>query len=268
VQRLIIDRAASRREIERYARGMKTLVVALGFLAVVGCGGGKKTKTNGDLQNEYGAKLKPRMEALIAAGKVADQNRGTLGAAGDPPAGIDVDYNEDDHAGNTVIAQFDDLASLTEDAKPAFRFSDLSNDEVRTAKSWTGAKVGLQSGDWSVFEPALQHVVGAKYVLVVFPNLIAPPSMGIGGTSFTAGQASATVVLVEIDGAKPLGGFEVKATNSGEIMTKKSSGLGAGEQKQRKIEADLAAQLGKEIADGIRKRWKGAKAPYNWGLGW
>ncbi len=240
--------------------------IALCVLALIGCGGGNGTsKTRQDLEAEYGTKLKPRMESLIAAGKVADQNRSSLGIVGNPPADVDLDYNEEDHAGNTVIVQFDDLASASEDANPSFRFADLDHDEVRTAKSWTGAKVGLKSGNFGVFEAALQHVVGAKYVLVVFPTLLAAPSLGLGATTFVPGQAQATVVLVEIQGAKPLGGFEVKVTNSDEVMMKRKT---SGDEMQRKVDADLAAQLGKGIADGIRKRWKGAKAPYNWGHGW
>jgi hypothetical protein len=246
------------------------LYVALAVV-LVGCGGGGKAKTHQDLEAEYGAKLKPRMEALVAAGKVAEQNRFIgLGSPGGPPEDVDVDYNDeaDKRTGNTVIVQIDDLASLTEDAKPAFRFADLEHDEVRTAKAWTGASLGLSSGNWVVFEDDLQHVIGAKYVLVVFPTVTSMPSMGLGGTEFSPGEATATVVLVEIAGAKPHGGFEVKATNSAEIMTKRTSGLGAAEEKQRKIEADLAAQLGKAIAGGIQKRWKNAKAPYNWGFGY
>ncbi len=244
-----------------------TRFVTLGVAAVVGCGGGGKVKTKQDLDTEYGAKLKPRMEVLLAARMVAEQTRHALGVAGGPED-VDVDYNDDAHTGNTVIVQSDDLANLAEDAKPAIRFADLEHDDVRTAKSWTGAKVGLQSGDWAAFEDELQHVIGAKYALVVFAELLTAPSVGLGGTSFTPGKATATVVLVEIDRAQSHGGFTITATSSNEILTKQVSGAGAIGEKQRKVEADLAAQLGKEIAQGIPRRWKNAKAPYNWGFGY
>lgn len=233
-------------------------------VAVVGCGGGGKVKTPQDVEKEYGPKLYPRLDALVAAGKVAKANDWSLGESGTGPT--DLVASSDPKTSNTLVVHAEDLEDLTSDAKPPLRFMELSEDALRIAKSWKGAKVGLQAADFSVFEDELQRVIGAKYVVVVVPGAYKAPDMGIG-TTFTPGTAEATAVLVEIEGAKHLGGVRVTATNKPEVGATKVSGTGALEQRQRTVVADLTYQYSHAIAEGLRGRWKGAQAPQAWVTG-
>ncbi len=230
-------------------------------VVLAGCGGGSKVKTPQDLEKEYGPKLFPRLDALVAAGKVAKANDGSLGEPGTGPA--DLVESADPKASNTLVVHAEDLDDLTTDATPQVRFMELAQDALRIAKSWKGARVGLKSGDFGEFEDELQRVIGAKYVVVVIPSAYKAPDMGIGGT-FTPGAAEATAVLVEIEGAKHLGGVRVTATNKPEVAAVKVSGTGALEQRQRTVTADLTFQYSRAIADGVRTRWKGAQIPMAW----
>lgn len=234
--------------------------LAIGVVAMIGCGG-STVKTPQDLEREYGPKLFPRMDAIVAAGKIARANES---APGEPGAGpTDLVVATDPKVNNTLVVHAEDLEDLTTDAKPAVRFMELAEDPFRIAKSWKGARVGLKASDFSVFEDELQRVIGARYLLVVLPTRYAPPDMGLG-TTFTPGTAEATAVLVEIEGAKALGSVRVTATNKPEVGAAKVSGMGALEQRQRTVEADLTFQYSRAISESFRARWKGAQAPSAW----
>lgn len=238
------------------------VAIATGLaLALAGCGGGGKVKTPQDLEKAYGPKLFPRLDALVAAGKVAKANDWSLGEPGSGPT--DLAATSDPKTSNTLVVHAEDLEDLASDPKVPLRFMDLDEDALRVAKSWKGARVGLQASDFSVFEDELQRVIGAKYVVVVIPSSYKPADMGIG-TTFTPGTAEATAVLVEIDGAKHLGGVRVSASNRPEVAATKVSGTGALEQRQRTVDADLRYQYSRAIAEGMRGRWKGAQAPMAW----
>jgi hypothetical protein len=249
------------------------LVVAV---ALFGCE--PKSRTRDDVEKAWGAKLRARMAELVTIGQVARDNEivgnvrvAKLAEAGGPvvekvgPSDIDVDYNDDKRAGNTIIVQIDDLADVASDASPSFRFAELLNDDLRVAKMFAGVPIKANFTDaMALLEPAVKHVVEAKYVLVVNPLQTKMPIAGVGASDYTAGAAQATVVLVEVAGAKHLGGITVEATSSPEIRVSGQSF----DTVQDKLHKDLGAQLGKAISDGIRTRWTNAEAPYNWGLGW
>jgi hypothetical protein len=233
--------------VQPAARMIKALLVCV--LVVAGCGG-DKVKTPQDIEAEYGPRLRPRVQAIIAAGVVANANRSELGAAGSGPSDVDLDAN-------TLLVHAEDLERADANGEPPLRLvANLRDDPFRVAKSWTGAKAGLQAGDFRIFENDLQRVIAAKYVLVVFVDRHVRPDMGLAGTTFKPGAVEATLVLVEIDGARPRGGVHVTATSSSEITTRRVSGAGALEERQRQVDADLVRQLDLAIRGAVGKRWK------------
>ncbi|MFN0252933.1 MAG: hypothetical protein ACKV2T_39025 [Kofleriaceae bacterium] len=252
------------------------IVVAVVAVAVIQAGCEPPSRTRADVEKAWGAQLRARMAELVTIGQVARDNEvvGNVrilraAEAGGPvvekvePSDIDVDYNDDKHTGNSIIVQLDDLADMAADASPIFRFAELMN--LRMAKMFAGVPIQANFSDsMALLEPAVKHVVEAKYVLVVNPMQTKMPIAGVGASDYTPGAAQATVVLVEVAGAKHLGGITVHATSSAEIRVSGQSF----DAVQGKLDKDLGAQLGKAISDGIRMRWTNAQAPYNWGLGW
>jgi hypothetical protein len=102
-------------------------------------------------------------------------------------------------------------------------------------------------------------------MLVVSPRDVKWPT--VGGMSFESGTAKLRAVLIEIDTAKPLGGFEVMASNSDKVrVPSPPTGVNADLQKysesvQRDLDDDFLNELGTAVVTGLEARWPGTKTP-------
>jgi hypothetical protein len=218
------------------------------FACVVACGG-KEPKSPEDLVKEHGDAIKAKLGTIKAAGAAG------LGASDDPSIktvpGLDFDVN-------ALATVYDDTLDPTADPT-ADRFMGMSN-PVRQAKQVLGVK---KANDvYQIHEDEISRIESAKYVLVVYRSTFSAPRQALSGSSFTPGAARSSNVLVELGTSKILGSFTVEAASSDKVTAKNFDGhAGAAEAYQSYLDSDLREQWSKAIADGIAKRWPGAKAP-------
>lgn len=253
---------------------MKALI-SVAAICVVACGSSSKDKTREQLAKEYGPKLDARLDKLVAANRAGRAALDALGAPGDAQLALDFNFKAADRHPNAIAAHTEDLEDAKKPAAsddpgdrilsggPKLVFAENDDNHVYLAKSVLGVEKLVSY----YHEYPLKQILDAKYVLVVYPKSFTPPSTGLGGSDFKPGAAAATAVLVEIETGKALGGFDVTATNSEEVSVNVRKRDGASDAED-KIRDDLYAQIGKAIADGISKRWPGAKTPSNWGHGY
>jgi hypothetical protein len=241
-------------------------------------------KTTEQLKQEWGAKVSAKLEKIVAAAKAA--NGADL--AGDAKLTLDFDWDDPGRHPNAIAVQIDDVQSATEHrpepksgtpsyeeiakkaeageaimppgvAHPRFTFQDDGTSHVYKAKTLVG--VIKEQGQYP--EYVYDQLVNAKYVLVVTPGEVTWPSAS--GEKFQGGTAAMRAVLVEIETAKPLGGFEAVGVSSDKVFVRASAN---DDQLQSKLDADLIAESGRAIVKGIEQRWPGAKTPLDYGHTW
>ena len=264
----------------------KWLLIAI----VAACGSNEKAapkkKTVEELRSVWGAKVKKKLDKVVAAAKGA--SGGELGTPGDAQVALDFEWDDEKAHPNAFAVQIDDVQSATEprvvvkapgpedawqlaaDGKPVvitpeadqhsrFTFQDDGASHVVKAKALLG--VGGGGGEYP--EYVYEQFVDAKYMLVVTPGEV--QWAVAAGETFQTGSAPMRAVLIEIDTAKPLGGFEVTAHSSEKVMVAETK---TGTNAKDKLDRDLKGASGKAIVDGIKQRWPGAKTPYGWGFSW
>jgi hypothetical protein len=219
------------------------------FACLVACGG-KSVKTPEELANEHGVAIKAKLEAIKAAGAAG------LGASDDPSVktvpGLDFETN-------ALVTMYDDTQDPGADPKADRAIADMF-DRVRMAKKLLGVK---SSNAYQIGEAEIAQLENAKYVLVVYRSTVSAPRQALSGDSFTPGAAQSANVLVELGTNKVLGSFTTQAVSSDKVTAKNVDGhAGATEAYQSYLDADLREQWGKAVADGVAKRWPGAKTPY------
>ncbi len=269
---------------------MKPWLAPLVLVLVAACGNEKpaapKQKTLEDLKPVWGNKVKAKLDKVIAAASAA--SAADLGAPGDAPLTLDFDWDDAKAHPNAIAAQIDDVQSATElravpepqtadeawnaaaEGKPIeikppseqhgrFTFQDDGKNHVFKAK----ALLGVPNTGGQYPEYIYDQFVNAKYVLVVMPGDL---QWAVAeGSTFQSGSAPMRAILVEIDTAKPLGGFETTAQSSDKVKVTETK---SGTNTRDKLDKDLQGAAGKAIVDGIQQRWPGAKTPYDWGFGW
>lgn len=265
------------------------MVIAL----VAACGRGgekaapKKEPSVEELKATWGTKVQARLEKVVAAAKAADGAE--LGAPGDAQLALDFEWNDPKAHPNVFAVQLDDVLSATEPrpapvkndpakeiekamaegrdpvfkfepSHPAFSLNHAGYDHVAKAKGLLGIPTAFPSPEY-----VYDQFVNAKYVLVISASDVKWPNAG--GNSFETGIAQLRGVLIEIDTAKPLGGFDVKAESSDKVrIPKPPTGVNADLQKyqesvQTKLDNDFLNELGGSVAKGIETRWPGTKTP-------
>lgn len=256
----------------------------IGLLAACGNHEGKappKQKTPEALKQEWGAKVQAKLDKVIAAAKAA--SGGNLGAPGDAKLVLDFDWDDEKAHPNAIAVQVEDVQSTTEvraapaplptvDADgmpiirppsrphPRFTFQEDGQNHVYKAK----ALLGVPGASIVVPASVYDQFVNAKYLLVVTPGEVHWPD--VSGATFETGSVALRAMLVDIDTAKPLGGFETTAQSSEKVVvnTKRS-----GQTAADKLDQDLMSQASKAIAKGIEARWPGSKPPVlGWQHGW
>jgi hypothetical protein len=262
---------------------MKWLLIVL----VAACGGNNeqaKKKTPEELKSAWGAKVKAKLDKVVAAAKVA--SGGDLGTPGDAKLALDFEWEDATAHPNAIAVQIDDVQSATE---PRAVQKDPNADAWKNAEEGKPIVVTLDSEKHARFtfqtdykshvfkakallsvpkagdeypEYVYDQFVNAKYLLVVTPGDV---QWAVAeGSTFQPGAAPMRAVLVDIETAKPLGGFEATAHNSKEIkVTETKSGMNT----KDKLDDDLRGASGKAIVEGINQRWPGSKTPIlSWGF--
>jgi hypothetical protein len=247
----------------------------------------KKQKTVEELKAAWGTKVQARLEKVVAAAKAA--SGAELGAPGDAQLALDFEWDDEKAHPNAFAVQLDDVLSATEPrpapvkpdpaaeiekamaegrtpvfdlgpTHPPFAFKGAGYFHVQKAKGLLGIPTAFASPEY-----VYDQFVNAKYVLVISPSDVTWPKAT--GMDFETGSARLRAVLIEIDTAKPLGGFEATAHNSSEVRVPEApTGVNADLQKyddsvQRKLDTDFLNELGKPVAKGIETRWPGTKRP-------
>jgi len=247
-------------------------------------------KTPEQVKSEWGTKVQAKLEKIVAAAKAADG--ADLAAAGDAKLALDFDYNDAAKHPNAIAVQVDDVQSATAarpkppaksddlwqraaDGKPIelpsmshhparFALQTDRGNHVYTAKQLLGIEEGsVAPAYW------YDQLVNAKYLLVVTPGQVQWPT--IDGTTFKSGSVPLRAVLVDIDTAKPLGGFETTATNSDKVLVSKNDMAKAfiDDKARERVDAaltkDFLHEAGRAVIKGIEQRWPGAKTPLDWG---
>lgn len=273
--------------------------VCLALVAACGRDGGgqstAKEKSVDELKAVWGTKVQGRLEKVVAAAKAA--NGAELGAPGDAQLALDFEWNDAKAHPNVFAVQADDLLSATEarpvpvkkdaaaaaaaeivkaaeegrdpvvnveaimePSHPAFALTSGGYGHVEKAKGLLGIPTAFASKEY-----VYDQFVNAKYVLVISPTDVQWPK--VGGSTFESGMAKLRGVLIEIDTAKPLGGFEVIAHNSEKVRVPPApTGVNADYQKyiesvQRNVDNDFLGELGTAVVTGIETRWPGSKTP-------
>jgi hypothetical protein len=249
-------------------------------------------KTPEQVKSEWGTKVQAKLEKIVAAAKAADG--ADLVAIGDAKPALDFDYDDAAKHPNAIAVQVEDVQSATA-ARPKPP-SPPKNDDLwqRAAEgkpieppsmSHHPARFALQTDSCNhVYDakrllgieegsvaPAYWYdqLVNAKYLLVVTPGEVKWPT--IEGTTFKGGSVRLHAVLVDIDTAKPLGGFETTATNSDKVLLSKDDMAKAfiddkaRERVNAALDKDFLHEAGRAIVNGIEQRWPGAKTPLDWG---
>lgn len=264
---------------------MQWLLIVL----VAACGGSNekpaaKEKTPEELKAAWGPKVKARLDKVIAAAKAA--SGGELGTPGDAKLALDFDWDDAKAHPNAIAVQLDDVQSATElravpkvpgpddawkdfaDGKAVvitpeseqharFTFQADGKSHVFKAK----ALLGVPNASGQYPEYVYDQFVNAKYLLVVTPGDV--QWAVASGSTFQSGTAPMRAMLVEIDTAKPLGGFETTAHNSDKVTVNETK---SGLNPKDKLDKDLRGASGKAILEGITQRWPGAKTPYDFGF--
>lgn len=271
--------------------------VLVALVAACGRDGGQnavKEKTRAELTAAWGTKVKDRLDKVVAAAKAA--SAADLGAPGDAQLALDFVHREGKHP-NAFAVQFDDVQSATEPRPPPpppynaaaeiesamaegrdpvfkrprpphplFTFQADHDSHVSVAKDLLGViAAGSGSADTANLrygdEEMLEQFVNAKYVLVVTPTDVQWPELP-SDDEFVPGKATLRAMLIEIDTAKPLGGFETTAQSSDKVRVLETADYDA---VARKVDGDFLAEASTAVAKGIETRWPGAKAPASFG---
>lgn len=237
----------------------------------------KKEKTADEVKQEWSARIKSKLEKVVAAARAA--KGAELGAPGDATRALDFNWGKDAHP-NAIAVQIDDVRSATAPrakatsaddplAKaaaltrqhPRFSFQEDNADPVYEAKQLLGIE------DSQVLpEFVYDQFVGAKYILVVTPGDVTWPEED--GSTFKPGNAPLRAILVDIDSAKPLGGFDAVGRSSDKVLVEEKSLVEPGNSAElaKKLDQDFMEQAGHAIVKGIEQRWPGAKTPLDFGF--
>jgi hypothetical protein len=144
--------------------------------------------------------------------------------------------------------------------RPRFTFQSEHRNRVYEAKQLLGIEDGQVGPEWHYAQ-----LVDAKYVLVVSPSDVHWPTAE--GNALTPGTAMFRATLVEIETAKPLGGFQSATKSSETISVEYDRDHALDEAATRKFEQDLMSRYSQAIVKGIEERWPGSKVPtLAWGL--
>jgi len=270
---------------------MKAWIWTIAVVAACGRSGGhnvvKKDKTLEELKPVWGAKVQAKLDKVIAAAKAATSAE--LGAPGDAQLALDFEWDEEKDHPNVFAVQIEDMQSATElrptpppqpsladeawkaaeegkpivikppePSHPRFTFQDDGHSHVFKAK----ALLGVPNTGGQYPEYVYDQFVNAKYMLVVMPGEVVWPSAE--GATFQTGGAKLRAILVEIDTAKPLGGFETTAQNSDKVLVNDLTG--PAERIQAKLDKDFLAESGTAVVKGVEQRWPGTKTPLDWGV--
>lgn len=237
---------------------------------------------------EWSPKVQAKLAKIVAAAKAADG--ADLGTPGDQKLALDFDW-DDAAKPNAIAVQIDDVQSATapRPKPPAAPTADaawnaaaegkpialpgpphprFSMQEDRYNTVYMGKQL-LGIEDSSVArEYVYDQLVSAKYVLVVVPGEVtwADPS----GSKFEGGHVHMRATLVDIDAAKPLGGFEIDGVSSDKVLVDESSLTDPKyrDQLYAKLDRDLLIESSRAIVTGIAQRWPGAKTPLGWVAFW
>jgi hypothetical protein len=261
----------------------------MGLVVIAACGreGGHnaapKQKSLEEIKAAWGAKVQAKLDKVIAAAKAA--SGGELGAPGDAQLALDFQWSDPTSHPNAFAVQLDDVQSATELPKPPPAFDPAAEIEKAAAEGRTPNLMPPMRHPLSAFqsngnnhvykakwllgvpgtagqypEYVFDQFVGAKYMLVVTPTELTWPAAP-NGSSFQSGRAKLRAVLIDIDSAKPLGGFETSADSSDKVKITSDT---HDQAMQDMIDKDLLAESSDAIVKGVEARWPGAKTPLNW----
>jgi hypothetical protein len=243
----------------------------------------KKQKTLEELKPLWSAKVQAKLDKVIAAAKAAGD--GELGAPADPALALDLEWDDEKAHPNAFAVQLDELQSATELAPtpvpfdpakeiekamaegrtpdlvprmrhPRFTFQSDGHSHVFKAK-WL---LGVPNANGQYPEYVLDQFVNAKYMLVVTPSEVAWPGAP-SGVDFESGRVKLRATLIDIDTAKPLGGFETTATSSDKVRLSADT---HDQAMQDTLDRDFIAESSVAVVKGVAARWPGAKTPLTW----
>jgi len=246
---------------------MKTWIwiAALAACGNSGQGNAVKSKTAEEIKKEWGPKAQKKLDKIVKAATAAT---GVLGTPGDSQLALDFVWSDEKDHPNAIAVQVDDVQSATAPRPeppseleglpplhPRFRFQDDGHNHVLNAKEL----LGIEKGSPTTSEHVFRQIDDAKYLLVVTPNPVHWPN--VAGNTFEPGTVPLRAILVEIETAKPLGGFETTARSSDEVLVNEKY-----QKRDEKVVKDFFNQAGRAVVKGIEQRWPGAKTPLDWGF--
>jgi len=255
-------------------------LIALAACGHAGCDKSAAKKAPEDVKKEWSPKVQAKLEKIAAAAK-ATTSTSELGAPGDAKLGLDFDHVDAAKHPNAIAVQLDDAqleprpkpptleqqgavawANASEGkavappgpSHPQFTFQNEYSNRVFEAKQLLGIEDSRIASEWEY-----DQLVNAKYLLVVVPGEVQWPSAE--GSTLLPGNVPFRATLVEIDTAKPLGGFESAAHSSSEVTVKYDRDHDLSEAAHHQLEENFLSEYGKAVVQGIQQRWPDAKMP-------
>jgi hypothetical protein len=200
---------------------------------------------------KYGRALPVKL-AQIA--RLEDEARGSAYFTSGWPDGAVNGLDFTTESGNAIMVMQDDLVDVTKNAAGAVRFAKLDFDPFRVAQrvaGWVQAEP-LRASRHSVYEPELQHLLRARWVLIVVTDSVKSPELFGVGDRFSLGSVKAAAVLFEIDRGELLGGFKLLASSSEELPAAEGNERSA-------LEEDLSFRFWEALKEGVARRFPGAR---------